>query len=438
MPNTQSIPTRLLSVALFVMTLLAGPPACARTPAAEVQDQTQDQTEGALAARRNLPEDPLTLAPVVWSVLEKTIYPVTGSDGRIHLAYELHVANVTSSDVRVRAIEALDAKLGDRVTGASRVVTVKGEDVTAQLRRFTIKPGETTFAKPDYTDRLGPGQSALVYFDITYDNLRNVPRLIKHRFIVTQPKPEGGQVTTRVVGGVTEVSRTEAVVLSPPLKGGGWLNGNGCCDIIDPHRYTILPANGGLKPAERFAIDFVQLDAQGRIFVGDLKELKSYPFYGVEVVSSAPGRVVETVNNLKDEVPGANPTDVTVETAGGNHVIVDIGEGRFILYAHLVPGSVTVAKGDYVQQGQLLGRLGNSGNTDAPHLHFQVMDSPSSLNANGLPFVFDRMQLQGRVVSTWEGMVKAVFAGAAPVMDLRGAGARSGQMPITLDVVGFR
>lgn len=430
MHKTHHFLNRFMMPAAVLMLGLTASAACAQTP-----EERQDLAEDALAAKRDLPGDPLTHTPIVWSVLGKTVFPVKGTDGRIHLAYELHVTNVTAASLRVRAIEVLDAKRGDRVTGVNQAVTIKGEAIAAQPRGFTIKPGQTTLAKPDYNERLGKGESALVYFDIAYDNPSDVPRLIKHRFIVTQPNPEGGQVTTRVVGEVTEVSRAEAVVLAPPLKGGNWLNVNGCCAIIAPHRYYVLPFNGGLKPAEHFAIDVVQLDAQGRPFIGDPTKLSSYPYYGVEILSVAPGRVVETVNDLKDEVPGADPP-LNFETAAGNHVIVDIGEGRFVLYAHLVPGSVTVAKGEYVQQGQVLGRLGNSGNSTAPHLHFQVMDSPSTLNATGLPFVFDRMQFQGRIAGTYEDLIKA--SDAAPPIDMRGAGPRTGQMPLTLDIVGFR
>lgn len=403
MLTTQFNKSRLLLAALLAMALLTGLLTLAHQPTTVGQEQIKDQTENAPAVRRNLPEDPLTLGPIVWSVLGETVHPVTGTDGRIHLAYELHVTNVTAARVRIRAIEALDAKRGDRVTGFNQVVTVKDEEIASQLRRFTIKPTELTFAKSDYTEQLGPGQSALVYFDFTYDNLRSVPRLLKHRFIVAQPGDSGPIVTT-VVGGLTEVSPQEAIVIAPPLKGANWLNANGCCAVIAPHRYVALPLNGGLKIPERFAIDFNQLDAQGRLYAGDPQQLSSYPFYGAEVLSSAPGRVVEVVNHLKDEVPGQDPPDASVATAAGNHVIVDIGQGRFILYAHLIPGSITVAKGDYTQPGQLLGRLGNSGNSSGPHLHFQVMDRPSTLNATGLPFVFDHMQLQGRVVGTWDAV----------------------------------
>jgi murein DD-endopeptidase MepM/ murein hydrolase activator NlpD len=77
-------------------------------------------------------------------------------------------------------------------------------------------------------------------------------------------------------------------------------------------------------------------------------------------------------------------------------VIVDIGSGRYAIYAHLKPGSVTVKEGEHVGRGQVLGRLGNSGNSGAPHLHFHVMDAPSALGADhNLPYVFDSCRYQG-------------------------------------------
>ena len=90
---------------------------------------------------------------------------------------------------------------------------------------------------------------------------------------------------------------------------------------------------------------------------------------------------------IPDQVPEA-PTGVTLENAEGNHVILDLGDGRYALYAHLKPGSITVEVGEQVRQGQVLGELGNSGSSTGPHLHFHVMDAPSGLVADGLPYVF--------------------------------------------------
>jgi murein DD-endopeptidase MepM/ murein hydrolase activator NlpD len=127
------------------------------------------------------------------------------------------------------------------------------------------------------------------------------------------------------------------------------------------------------------------------VYSGPVNQLSSYAYYGVNVYCAGPGKVVEVVRDLPDEIPGATPSDITVQTAAGNHVIVQRAGKRYAMYAHLVPNSVTVQLGDSVETGQVLGKLGNSGSSSVPHLHFQVMDAPSPLNAHGLPFVFDHM-----------------------------------------------
>ena len=71
----------------------------------------------------------------------------------------------------------------------------------------------------------------------------------------------------------------------------------------------------------------------------------------------------------------------------GNHVITATG-GTYVLYAHLVPGSVTVTSGQQVRAGEAIGRVGHTGNSTAPHLHFQLMDSADPLQATGIPCAF--------------------------------------------------
>ena len=77
----------------------------------------------------------------------------------------------------------------------------------------------------------------------------------------------------------------------------------------------------------------------------------------------------------------------------------DIGDGNYAFYAHLKTGSVKVKPGDQLTTGQVIANLGNTGNTDAPHLHFHVMSTPDPLRSNGLPFVFESYKLDGRVAS---------------------------------------
>lgn len=88
---------------------------------------------------------------------------------------------------------------------------------------------------------------------------------------------------------------------------------------------------------------------------------------------------------------------VTVDSAVGNYVTLDLGTGHFALYAHLQPRSIKVKVGDKVKTGQVLALLGNSGNSDAPHLHFHVTDGDSPLGAEGLPYELETFTQTGTV-----------------------------------------
>ena len=82
---------------------------------------------------------------------------------------------------------------------------------------------------------------------------------------------------------------------------------------------------------------------------------------------------------------------------GGNYVVIDIGGGHFAFFAHLKTGSVAVKRGDRVKAGDVIGALGDTGNSDGPHLHFHVMDGPSPLSSNGIPYVFESFTGAGRL-----------------------------------------
>ena len=422
---------RLMAAAIAIVVLL---PLTARAQAEGHEAQEQIQEQAAEAAERQSRADPTMVGPIVWSMLATPVHPVTGTDGRIHLIYELHVTNASRYNVRLRSIEVLDAR-DHRVTGVNQVFSSDGQDVTGKVRPFSL--AQQTQDAADYTDRLGPGEGGVVYFDVTYGALRDLPRSLKHRFIVSFRGPDQETQVFTVIGEGTKVSREEALVIAPPLKGANWLIVNGSGPIISPHRYTTQATNGGLRPPEHFAIDVIRLDTQWRAYAGDPSDVRSWHSYGADVVSATPGKVIEVVNDLKDQVPGEPLSGITAETAAGNHVIVEIGQGRYALYAHLIPGSVSVSEGNYVLPGQLLGKLGNSGNSDAPHLHFQIMDSPSVLNTRGLPFYFEGMVYQGRFVGSIDEVAEALFTGKNPTLDGRGAGARALQMPLTLNLIGF-
>src|SRR5208282_5646237 len=159
----------------------------------------------------------------------------------------------------------------------------------------------------------------------------------------------------------------------------------------------------------RFAIDWMRLDDKGRLLNGNAADVHSYSDYGAEVLAVADGKVVATLNDLDDQKPGVLPdiSTLTLQNVDGNHIVLDLGNGVFAFYAHLQRGSIEVSVGDHVKRGQVLGKLGNTGNTSAPHLHFHLMDGPSTLGSNGLPYVIDSFAFAGEIsAAKFEGTDK--------------------------------
>ena len=376
---------------------------------------------------------PLEIGPLTLHVVGSGIYPVKGSDGLIHLAYALQLTNAWSVTATIKSIEVVDPARGNQASGNNRVLDIKNEDVTGQVRLFTM-PG--TMNKDSYTKQIPSGQSGVVFFDITYDDISQLPKVIAHRITVaTPPTPIGTDHT--VVSHPIAVGR-EAMVLSPPLKGSGWVNGNGCCLEVGPHRFVTNSMNGMLDPSETFAIDWVQVDARGLAYRTDGKKPEDWIGYGAEITAAGPGTVVEVMRDLPDVTPGKNPEGLTIAQIAGNRVIIDMGSGHYAMYAHLAPGSIPVHVGNYVRQGQKLGLLGNTGNSSAPHLHFQVMDRPSSLDDTSLPFVFDHMNLEGRVLLDLADMDENTDKKISMPMDKKEAKPLIRAMPLSRDVEEFQ
>jgi murein DD-endopeptidase MepM/ murein hydrolase activator NlpD len=236
-----------------------------------------------------------------------------------------------------------------------------------------------------------------------FDDLRDVPKAIEHRVKASFDLPTGFgsnlfPARTTDIGGGTEVLNEKPIVIGPPLQGKNWVVSNGCC-TVSIHRGAILAMDQKLLAAERYAIDWIRSDDQGHLLLpDDNTRLTDFPAYGKPILSVANGKVVKAVDRYPDLKPGVLDPDLTLKDAAGNHVIVDIGGGRYAIYAHLKPDSITVEEGDRVRRGQQIARLGNSGNTSAPHLHFHLMDAPSALGADhNLPYVFGSFAYQGRI-----------------------------------------
>jgi murein DD-endopeptidase MepM/ murein hydrolase activator NlpD len=147
--------------------------------------------------------------------------------------------------------------------------------------------------------------------------------------------------------------------------------------------YYRLPINGmwrvqrthvGNTHDQAYAFDMFMPAPNGSPFTGDGKRNSDWPAYGQPVVADAPGVVAIAVDGIPDNLPGV----VNAYDQHGNYVVIDHQNGEFSLVAHLIPGTLRVRPGQYVNAGAELGRCGNSGQTTNPHVHWQVMDNPNA------------------------------------------------------------
>ena len=112
--------------------------------------------------------------------------------------------------------------------------------------------------------------------------------------------------------------------------------------------------------------------------------------------------------------------------------MVKLGDGNLALYAYLQRHSLAVRVGDRVRSGQRIGLLGNTGNSTAPHLHFQISSNASPLGGNGLPYRFARSGSTGTVTD-----INDLFSGRPTPVGPRLDGAHRRQLSLGLEVVDF-
>jgi murein DD-endopeptidase len=301
-------------------------------------------------------------------------------DGKWHLAYELHIANLSDADCQLTSIETIT---GD--SAATAIAKFSG----VELQPIVTHPGQ----KAEDPAKIAAGTFAVVYMWATVDRLADVPGTIRQRMTVKVGKyPE--DVTMETPPAI--VGRAPVTVIAPPLRGDGWLAGNGPSNT-SVHRRALIPIDGRAYISQRFAIDWVQLHEDGKTYRGDPLDNKNYRAYGTEIHSVADGTVTEVKDGIPQNTPGATSraVPITLETIGGNHVIVQIGPGLFAFYAHMQPGSIRVKMGDKVNRGQVLGLVGNTGNSSEPHLHFDICDASSMLACEGLPYAFQSFEVEG-------------------------------------------
>jgi hypothetical protein len=326
--------------------------------------------------------------PVTISTVGPSTMPVQGTDGRWHVVYELELVNGKSLPATVQEVSVLDAARPARV-----IATFSGAEVVDRLR--TLLPQPATDAV------IAPNEMRFFYVELSFARRSDVPRYVTHRLRLLAADNPGATEPNEMTytAGRYDIRGGRPIILSAPVRGPNWVAANGCCNADIVHRGSLQDVNGSFFNSQRFAIDWMRLNADGHFFTGDGSDVHQYADYDAPVQAVADGVVVSTLNTLDDQVPGTlpPPTSITLETVDGNHVVIALGHGLYAFYAHLRKGSVRVHRGERVHRGQIIGNLGNTGNTSAPHLHFHLMDGPSPLGSDGVPYVLRPFSLTGQV-----------------------------------------
>jgi hypothetical protein len=211
----------------------------------------------------------------------------------------------------------------------------------------------------------------------------------------------------------------ESRVVGFPLRGDDWTAVNSPADRMPSHGTDML--------GQRHAIDLIKVDGRRnphfhrastlRTTVLGVPTRECYawgepvhtPMDGEVIVAvdgvGEPNRVHPVLNLFRTLWTGLTFRPDDLPRVMGNHVVIRSGD-LFAAFVHLAPGTVQVSAGQTVGSGDVLGRVGHTGNSTSPHLHFQLMDSPDPMTARGVAFVFREYEV--RIDGHWRRVVNAI------------------------------
>lgn len=321
---------------------------------------------------------------------DPTAFP---SGGRTLLMYELYLTNFSGSSIDLRRIEVLDA---NEPAGQS-LAAFEGEQIDALLQS---SDAQLSTDKSNLR-RVNANETLVVFVQVAFDAQARVPSRLRHRVITAESSLEGAVIDTH---------HTELKVLVPPLRGAAWLASDGPSnDRVNHHRRGLLAVDGRPSISRRYATDWFLLK-DGTRRKGDVHDRQSYYSYGQPVFAVGSGTIVTARDGMPDNVPGPVKTFQPavpngIQTSTGNMIVLDLGRGQYASYFHLQPGSLRVKTGDYVHSGEPLARVGVSGDSNLPHLHFEVSTSPNTLAGEGVPYVIEQYRVK-TAPDTWQTVTR--------------------------------
>ncbi len=339
--------TRIFALLTLLLSLIILPPGCTRD---------------------NLPEG------LEWTVIKSPArFPLM--NGKTALVYEIMVKN---SSIDSYTFESVEVKGGSDV-----LLSLSGPDLDEIISVYHSQ-----------LKSLNAGETAFLFIWVEMASEMLPPETLKQT-IRFAGKADQKTYTKELM---TEVSDAVPVILSAPLMARRYA-AVGAPSNDSYHRRTVNYLDEKFWTSDRYAIDFIGLDDGERYRQGRQNTNSDYFGYQDVVYSATAGEVVSLIDtiaeNVPPQVPEINPS--ALYRAGGNQLVIKASAGVYVFYGHMVRGSIDLKVGDKVEAGQPIGRLGNSGNSDAPQLHLQVSDGPDPLRSHGIPWVFDRFTLHGYI-----------------------------------------
>jgi hypothetical protein len=247
------------------------------------------------------------MTPLLLAVQDAPV-PFMGSDGRVHLVYELGMTNFSSADIAVEKVEVV----GDGATLQTLdTAAVAGRLQPAGLRESAGNACQE-HARASLSRRCAcPGAK--------------VPSELSHRVTVRASAAPPGHRSSTKAGARPRSNKRAVALIGPPLRGERYISADSCCDATR-HTRAALPVNGRVWVAQRYAVDWEQLDSSGRIYAGPREKLQSYAIFGQPVLAVADALVVSVIDGLPEQTPGSYPTNIALDEADGNSIILDLGD----------------------------------------------------------------------------------------------------------------
>ena len=165
--------------------------------------------------------------------------------------------------------------------------------------------------------------------------------------------------------------------------------------------YIRLPFSGKWKVSQGYggkythqdswkeSLDFMAIDADGKIRKGKDNSLEDFYTYGLTVLAPCAGRVIKVIKHLDDNKPG----EVDTKNNWGNLVLIEHTPFLYSHISHLLKNSISVKEGDYIVAGTKLGLAGNSGRSSEPHIHLHFQPTPE-LGSSTIPVSFTQYQIE--------------------------------------------